>query len=257
MSVSVSQWRNKSSLLGVFSLQFDRCWAFLILLCQTKLTLGISLQIKTLRCPPCPGFIMSEHLHARPPSEDDWSVPHPPCCTPLILYLSSYLNTFSIKSEKEGRGMGDPWGRGAERSLCHWRGRERGREGGREKEGGRERDELCPICGEKSIAVHMQVWSAPGIILALSDLMEDMQAWIGKTACLLCIYVFICCHSPLLSLLFDLAGLKLEEDGNWACWNSSPVWPRTMRHFLEKTQLSLPSPFSLALTCADAGQCLL
>lgn len=136
MSVSVSQWGNKSSLLGVFSLQFDRCWAFLILLCQTKLTLGISLQIKTLRCPPCPGFIMSEHLHARAPSEDDWSVPHPPCCTPLILYLSSYLNTFSIKSEKEGRGMGDPWGRGAERSLCHWRGRERGREGG-EKEGGR------------------------------------------------------------------------------------------------------------------------
>lgn len=52
--------------------------------------------------------------------------------------------------------------------------KEGGRGGERKREG--ERDELCPICGEKSIAVHMQVWSAPGIILALSDLMEDMQA---------------------------------------------------------------------------------
>lgn len=150
------------------------------------------------------------------PSEDDWSVPHPPRCPPLILYLSSYLNTFSIKSEKEGRerGMGDPWGRGAEYSLCHWWGRE----------GERERAELCPICGEKKhSSAHTRVWSAPGIILALSDLMEDMQAWIGEAACLLCIYVFICCHSPLLSTLLWLGSggrLKLVGDGSRACWNS-------------------------------------
>ncbi len=73
--------------------------------------------------------------------------------------------------------MGDPWGRGAECSLCcHWPERERERQRARERGRERERAELCPICGKKSIAVHTRVWSAPGIIVALSDLMEDMQA---------------------------------------------------------------------------------
>jgi len=60
--------------------------------------------------------------------------------------------------------------------------RERERERGREVE----RERSCVPYVEKSIAVHTRICSAPGIILVLSDLMEDMQAWIGKAACLLC-----------------------------------------------------------------------
>ena len=58
-------------------------------------------------------------------------------------------------------------------TLARERERERERERGRGKEGGRE---VVSHMWKKSIAVHTQVWSAPGIIVALSDLMEDMQA---------------------------------------------------------------------------------
>ena len=67
--------------------------------------------------------------------------------------------------------MGNSWGRGAESLTLLSLARESERERERERESG-----LVSHMWKKSIAVHTQVWSAPGIIVVLSDLMEDTQA---------------------------------------------------------------------------------
>ena len=64
-------------------------------------------------------------------------------------------------------------------SLARESKREREGEGERERGRGREGERKSGLVShmwKKSIAAHTRVWSAPGIIVALSDLMEDTQA---------------------------------------------------------------------------------